>query len=208
MDVRVIAATHRDLEAAMQAGQFREDLFYRLSVVTLRLPALRERPEDIPPLASYFLNRYTTEFGFPTVAVLQPAALATLTSHPWPGNVRELENVVRKLLLVSRGYPITPEQVAAALAEGRAPALERGQSLQQMAAELLGAAQRGEINDALGCLVQAAERELFSQAIAQAGGNQARAARWVGVSRLTMREKLRQFGLKPGEDSANNEGDK
>jgi nitrogen regulation protein NR(I) len=208
VDVRVIAATHRDLESAMAEGQFREDLFYRLSVVSLRLPPLRDRREDIAPLTAYFLKRYSAEFGFPSVPLLQPEALAALHAHAWPGNVRELENVIRKLLLLSRGYPITAEQVSFVLAEGHAPTLQRGQSLQQMAAELLAAAQRGEITDALGCLLQAAERELFSQAIAQAGGNQARAARWVGVSRLTMREKLRQFGLKPGDDPQSGENEK
>lgn len=196
VDVRVIAATHRDLEAAMKEGLFRTDLFYRLSVVTLRLPSLLERREDIAPLSNYFLKRYSAEFGI-SPAGMQEEAMALLLAHPWPGNVRELENVVRKLLLVSRGFPITPDHVRAVLSEASSSGVSTGQSLQQLVTELLAAAQRGETDGALGRLIQSAEREMFSQAIEQAGGNQAKAARWVGVSRLTMREKLRQFGLHP-----------
>ena len=196
VDVRVIAATHRDLEAAMKEGLFRTDLFYRLSVVTLRLPSLLERREDIAPLSNYFLKRYSAEFGI-SPAGMQEEAMALLLAHPWPGNVRELENVVRKLLLVSRGFPITPDHVRAVISEASSFGVSTGQSLQQLVTELLAAAQRGETDGALGRLIQSAEREMFSQAIEQAGGNQAKAARWVGVSRLTMREKLRQFGLHP-----------
>ena len=196
VDVRVIAATHRDLEAAMKEGLFRTDLFYRLSVVTLRLPSLLERREDIAPLSNYFLKRYSAEFGI-SPAGMQEEAMALLLAHPWPGNVRELENVVRKLLLVSRGFPITPDHVRAVISEASSLGVSTGQSLQQLVTELLAAAQRGETDGALGRLIQSAEREMFSQAIEQAGGNQAKAARWVGVSRLTMREKLRQFGLHP-----------
>lgn len=201
VDVRVIAATHRDLESAIREGQFREDLYYRLSVVTLRLPPLRERREDIPDIANYFARRYAKDFGLQQVT-FQPEAMYLLQSHNWPGNVRELENVVRKLLLVARGYPISEDQVKQVLAEGTPAAPAAAGSIQSMVAELLAAAQRGELNDALSRLLENAEREMFSQAIALADGNQAKAARWVGVSRLTMREKLKQFGLKPGEEAA------
>ena len=176
VDVRVIAATHRDLEAAMKEGLFRTDLFYRLSVVTLRLPSLLERREDIAPLSNYFLKRYSAEFGI-SPAGMQEEAMALLLAHPWPGNVRELENVVRKLLLVSRGFPITPDHVRAVISEASSLGVSTGQSLQQLVTELLAAAQRGETDGALGRLIQSAEREMFSQAIEQAEGNQAKAAR-------------------------------
>ena len=98
VDVRVLAATHRDLEAAIQQRLFREDLYYRLSVVVLTLPPLRQRREDIPELARYFLRRHGPELGNARPSI-QPEAIEFLQNQPWPGNVRELENVMRKALL-------------------------------------------------------------------------------------------------------------
>ncbi len=198
VDVRVLAATHRDLESAIQQKQFREDLFYRLSVVVITLPALRERPEDIPALVNYFLQKYGAELGVahPTI---QPEALQFLQSQSWPGNVRELENVARKILLLARGYTINVEHVRTALARPPSSASAADQSLRTLVADLLGAAQRGELSDVHARLLQDVEREIFSQAIHLAQGNQAKAARWLGISRLTMREKLLQFGLHPKE---------
>ncbi len=204
VDVRVIAATHRDLEAAMKEKQFREDLFYRLNVVVISLPPLRERREDVSDLARYFLQKYGAELGHAQAAI-HPDAVQFLQAQPWPGNVRELENVVRKTLLLSRGYAISTEHVREALASGAAAAKSDESSLQRMAEQLLGAAQRGEISDAHARLLDAAEREITSQAIQLAQGNQAKAARWLGISRLTLREKLRQFGLHPNQDTGLNE---
>ncbi|HLH55195.1 MAG TPA: sigma-54 dependent transcriptional regulator [Verrucomicrobiae bacterium] len=200
VDVRVIAATHRDLETALKRQQFREDLYYRLSVVVIALPPLRERREDIPNLVKYFLGKYGAEFGVATPSI-QADAVEFLSRQDWPGNVRELENVVRKVLLHAQGYSINLEHVQAALLR-TGPALEAAeQTLRQYVDFLLSAAQRGELDDAHEKLMAACERELFSRAIELAHGNQAKAARWVGVSRLTMREKLIQFGLHPNRDS-------
>jgi nitrogen regulation protein NR(I) len=196
IDVRVLAATHRDLEAAMREKQFREDLFFRLNVVVIEIPPLRSRPEDIPDMARYFLARYGTELGIKEPSI-HPEALRFLQQQPWPGNVRELENVVRKALLMARGYPIGLDEASRACAGSPTPGVSGG-SLAASVSELLAAASRGEIENAHAALIEAAERELFSQAIQLAQGNQAKAARWLGISRLTMREKLNRLGLHPG----------
>lgn len=199
VDVRVIAATHRDLESALKQQQFREDLYYRLSVVVISLPALRERREDIPGLVKYFLAKYAAELSVQKPSI-QPEAVEFLRTQDWPGNVRELENVVRKVLLLAQGYTVNLDHVQAAFTRSSPPADMSSQTLRQYVDQLLGAAQRGELDAAHSRLVQSCERELFSRAIELAHGNQAKAARWVGVSRLTMREKLIQFGLHPGRE--------
>ena len=194
VDVRVIAATHRDLEAAIREKHFREDLYYRISVVAIHLPPLRERKEDIPDLANFFLQKYAAEFGVKNPAI-HPDAVEFLQAQSWPGNVRELENVIRKVLLLAQNYTIGVEHVRAALAKAGPPAASTEKSLQEYADELIAAAQRGELTDAYLKLQETAERVLISRAIELANGNQARAARWLGISRLTMRKKLIQFGL-------------
>ncbi len=199
VDVRVIAATHRDLEGAIKTKQFREDLYYRLSVVVITLPPLRERKEDIPELVKYFLGKYASELGVADPSI-HPEALEFLRSQNWPGNVRELENVVRKVLLLAQGYTINPDHVRTALARAAVPPDPAGGSLRDYVDELLAAAQRGELADAHARLLLAAEKEIFRRAIDLAQGNQAKAARWVGVSRLTMREKLIQFGIHPAQN--------
>ena len=199
VDVRVIAATHRDLETGIKQKTFREDLYYRLSVVVIHLPSLRERKEDIPELVEYMLHKYGVELGVENPSI-QSEAMDLLGAQNWPGNVRELENVVRKVLLLSQGYTVNVDHVQAALARAGTPAEAAHQTLSQFVDELLTAAQRGELDDAHARLLQAAEKELFRRAIQLAHGNQAKAARWVGVSRLTMREKLIQFGIHPAQE--------
>jgi DNA-binding NtrC family response regulator len=200
VDVRVIAATHRDLEGAIKRNQFREDLYYRISVVVLNLPSLRERPEDIPDLAKFFLNKYATEFNTPNPAI-HADALSFLQSQPWPGNVRELENVIRKVLLMARGYTISVDYVKSALTKSGPLPVTAEKTLHAYADELIAAAQRGEISDAYAQLHEAAERILIGRAIEKAQGNQAQASRWLGISRLTLREKLIHFGLHPGKEN-------
>jgi nitrogen regulation protein NR(I) len=198
-DVRVIAATHRDLEAAIKQNQFREDLFYRISVMVLNLPPLRERKEDIPDLARFFLQKYAVEFGTENPSI-HPDATEFLQAQHWPGNVRELENVTRKTLLLAQSYTISAEHVRAALARANLPVSSAEKSLQAFADQLIAAAQRGELTDAYARLHETAERVLISRAIDLAQGNQAKAARWLGVSRMTIREKLIQFGLHPNHE--------
>ncbi len=199
VDVRVIAATHRDLEAAIKQNQFREDLYYRISVVVLNLPPLRERKEDIPDLVGFFLQKYAAEFSVENPSI-HPGAVEFLQAQPWPGNVRELENVTRKMLLLAQSYTISIEHVRAALAKINLPAPSAEKSIQTYADELLAAAQRGELADAHARLHETAERVLISRAVELAHGNQSKAARWLGISRLTLREKLILFGLHPGQE--------
>jgi nitrogen regulation protein NR(I) len=198
VDVRVVAATHRDLEAGIRDKQFREDLYYRLSVVVISLPPLRERKEDIAELVNYFLRRHAAELGVASPSI-HPDTVEFLAKQQWPGNVRELENAVRKMLLIAQGYTINDDHARAAMVRTAAPGGTGDQSLGRLVDELLQGAQRGELADAHARLLQAAEKELFSRAIELANGNQAKAARWVGVSRLTMREKLVQFGIHPAQ---------
>jgi len=197
IDARVLAATHCDLETAMREKQFREDLFYRLSVVVIALPPLRERRDDIPALVQYFLGRHGKELGA-RQASIHPKALGLLSEQAWPGNVRELENVIRNALLLARGYSVGLADVRKAL--GGADARAAGVSpIARHVADLLAAASRGELEKLRPLLLETTDRELFTQAIQLASGNQAKAARWLGVSRITVREKLIHFGLRPRE---------
>lgn len=169
VDVRVIACTHRDLRAEVAAGRFREDLYYRLAVIELRVPPLRERLVDIPVLADSFARRYAARFGLESVT-LTPELIAALVARPWPGNVRELENCVARLVALSSDGRLE----LAALLEPGAP---------------------GPGN--LRAQVEAFERGLIEQALRAAGGNHSEAARKLATSRVTLLDKLKKHGL-PG----------
>ncbi len=194
VDVRVLAATHRDLETALKETQFREDLFYRLSGVSITLPPLSHRPEDIPDLVKYFMQRSCGEVGVDAPSI-QPEAIAFLQNQAWPGNVRELENVVRQALLLARNYPISLEHVQEACSRTKKPVLVSDQTMGGYFTELLASAERGEAEGVHAKMIEEMEGELFARAIQLAQGNQAKAARWLGVTRTTMREKLIHFGL-------------
>ena len=200
VDVRVLAATHRDLEAAMKEKLFRDDLFYRLSSVTITLPPLRERAEDIPELVKYSLQRCALEIAVESPSI-QLDAISFLQAQLWPGNVRELENVVRHALLLARAYPVSLQHAQQAYAGVRRPIDNSEQTLSNYFTDLLTRARQGVLPDARASMIEEMERELFSRAIAMANGNQAKAARWLGVSRTTMREKLVHFGLHAGSES-------
>ncbi|MBI5386344.1 MAG: sigma-54-dependent Fis family transcriptional regulator [Verrucomicrobia bacterium] len=201
VNVRVLAATHRDLETAIQEKEFREDLFYRLSVVTLRLPPLSERAEDIPDLTKFFITRYAQDLGVESPSI-QAEAITWLQAQSWPGNVRELENVVRQALLSARPFAIGLEHVQQVLAKSRKPLAVADQTHAAYVTDLLARVQRGEEHDAFARMVADLEPELFTQAIRLAQGNQAKAARWLGVTRLKMREKLTQLALRPSREAA------
>ena len=128
---------------------------------------------------------------------IQPDALDELLRHAWPGNVRELENVMRKALLSARGYPITQSIVASILSEGQLIPATSTPSMQQFIAALIASAQAGKVRNVHATLLETVERELFCRAIEAAGGNQSKAAEWLGISRITMREKLIHYGVHP-----------
>ena len=212
INVRVLAATHRDLELGIQEGEFRQDLYFRLNVALIHLPPLRDRQEDmrdlitrdpitgkesrIPGLVSFFTERYAAEFGSATPPVTEEA-FQELEQHEWPGNVRELRNVIRKALLLARGYAIDPKVIHTALAQMAPPRPAVNQTFAEYVSEVLARAKSGELEDVQEGLIKTVERELYSQAIQRAKGDQSKAARWLGVSRPTMLEKLRRLDLYP-----------
>jgi DNA-binding NtrC family response regulator len=201
VDARIIAATHRDLEAAISEKQFREDLFYRLSAFVIHLPPLRDRLEDIPDLTKYFLRRLARELDLPSAAI-QPEAVAWLQQQSWPGNVRQLANVIRQALLLVRGFPISVTNLKTVMVNRAGASATTDESLLALIDEFLEAAQQGTVADAHAAVIEVVERQLFARAIELAQGNQAKAARWLNVSRQTMREKLTHFGLRPASGAA------
>src|SRR6266404_5666583 len=202
VDVRVIAATHRNLELAIQEKQFREDLYYRLNHFVITLPPLRDRPEDIPELVKYFFQRYTAELGFPTTGTPTTEAVEFLGQQAWAGNVRELRNIVRKSLLLARGYSISREIIDRALAQTGPPRPSGEETLANYITELLARAERGDLENVQSALSEIVEKELFRQAIKLARGDQTKAAGWIGVSRPTMKDKLLKYGLHPSRDGS------
>ncbi|PWU08864.1 MAG: Fis family transcriptional regulator [Verrucomicrobia bacterium] len=199
VNVRVLAATHHDLEGAIAQRRFREDLYYRLSVVVITLPPLRQRREDIPELVRYFLQKHGPDLGNPRPSI-HPEAMQFLQNQHWPGNVRELENVIRKAILLAQSYTINADHVQTALNRSAEPSADAPSAFGEYVDELLAAAQRGDLQNAHARILDTAEREVFARAIKQAQGNQAKAARWLGVSRVTMKAKLTQFGLHPAQE--------
>jgi two-component system nitrogen regulation response regulator GlnG len=199
-DVRIIAATNRDLRQLIQQGLFREDLFYRLNVVPLRLPPLRERREDIPDLVRHFLRKAETS-GLPSKR-LDLAATERLKLHSWPGNVRELENLVRRLVVLNPDEVITEGAVAVELAgwEPRTVSEEDEGSL-STAVERHLHAQFAEFGDGLpppglyDRILHDVERPLIAISLAACRGNQIRAAQLLGLNRNTLRKKIRDLRI-------------
>jgi len=208
IDVRVVAATHRDLEAAIQEKRFREDLYYRLNDAVIRLPPLRERPEDVPDLVRHFLRQFRGEVGVSRPTITEDA-IKLLQRHAWPGNVRELKNVIHKALLLARGFTITRELVQTARDQighsgstADTAMFARTQSfpdrpLAAFISELLDKAERGERENVQTIVMEAVEQELYGQALRMAENDQTKAAGLLGISRPTMREKLSRYHLLP-----------
>ena len=185
VDVRVVAATHRDLKRAVAEGRFREDLFFRLNVVPIELPALRERPDDIGMLAEQFAARFCRELGRPAVR-LDPRALEALQKYSWPGNVRELRNVIERVLLLEAEDVILPSHLPAEVVH---PAPRGGDAATDAAAFPPGVVKPlAEI-----------EKLAIVHALGVCSGNKTRAAQLLGISRQTLRTKLKEYAL--GDDS-------
>jgi len=199
VDVRVLAATHRNLEVAIQEREFRGDLYHRLNDAVIVLPPLRDRREDIPELIRFFIQRYAVELGSPSPSMPMEEAVNYLQQQAWPGNVRELRNVVRKALLLAHGYPISQEIAALAVAQTQLPKPAADQSIANYVSDLLAKAKVGELENVQLLLTEAIERELYGQAIRLANGDQSKAGAWLGVSRPTMRDKLMKYGFHPSQ---------
>ena len=205
-NVRIIAATHRDLRNAIRLGQFREDLFYRLNVVPIRLPPLRERSEDIPLLARHFLER-AREDGLP-MKTLDQSAMDRLRQHPWPGNVRELENLMRRLAALCPEETITGEIVNVELAEASPAPLIAQEATGRDEQETLSRAVERHIKAFLAAhddgmaltgvydqIISEVERPLIKLTLAATRGNQIKAAAMLGLNRNTLRKKIRDLEI-------------
>ncbi len=183
VDVRVIAATNKDLAEEVKAGRFREDLFYRLQVVPVNLPPLRERFGDIQLLAEHFLRRQADELAKPTL-LFSDSTLSVLNQYSWPGNIRELENLVERVAILSEEGPIEPSQLPPHLNETRsvAPTHMGDMTLPPMGVDF-------------NALIEEYENRLISTALNQTGGNKKAAAKLLGLNRTTLVEKIKKKGL-------------
>jgi DNA-binding NtrC family response regulator len=180
IDVRVIATTNRDLEALVRTGDFREDLYYRLNVVRLDIPPLRERPGDIPLLVDFFCKRYAK--SAPHAPSISPEALKRLTHHDWPGNVRELENTIQRALTLCSGCTI--ESADLFLSQSHSSGSQSKNGARQM-----------EIGVSAGVTMREMEKQLICRTLEDTGGNRTQAAKRLGISLRTLRNKLNEFGL-------------
>jgi len=192
VNVRVIAATHQDLEVRVREGLFREDLFHRLNVIRLRLPALRERTEDIPLLARHFMQKSARELGMETKA-LSDAAMKVLASLPWSGNVRQLENVSHYLTVMAPGQVVEVSDLPSDLMQGE-PIQASGDWLQSLALEAGARLARGEAA-ILDELTQAYEKTLIEVALRHTGGRRIEAANLLGWGRNTLTRKIHELGM-------------
>jgi two-component system nitrogen regulation response regulator GlnG len=197
VDVRVLAATHRDLESLMQEGRFREDLYYRLNVVTINLPPLRERRRDIPLLVEHFLAKYAGELGERAIA---PDTLDRLVGYGWPGNVRELENVVQRAMVLAGTGVILPEHLPIGPVSAAA-SVAMDASLEDIIERKLMECVRGLRHQGsahlYGLILGLVEKPLLRAVLRETGGNQVRAAQILGINRNTLRKKLTEHGIDP-----------
>lgn len=184
IDVRVIAATHRDLDKAVQEGKFREDLFYRLNVIPVRMPALKERREDIPLLISHFLDRFVSADRSNEIS-FAPLAMDLLMGYDWPGNVRELENVIERLVILRGGNEILPEDLPAKIFRSNPLATQTYKTLFELP----------EVGVDLKQILSDIEDSLIMQAMNRTGGNKNQASKLLTLNRTTLIEKMKKKHL-------------
>jgi len=202
VDIRILATSNRDMQQAVADGVFREDLFYRLNVINLRLPPLRERKEDIELLAEHFIKKYAEANGVP-IKPLSDDALTKLLNYKWPGNVRELENSMHRAVLLASGSSIGPEAIMLTDSYG---------SADDMAEEALAASTESthvstdEVSTLVGRTVESVERDLIIGTLDHCLGNRTHAANILGISIRTLRNKLRQYAEQGIEVPAAREG--
>jgi two-component system nitrogen regulation response regulator GlnG len=193
--VRVLAATNKGLEEEVAAGRFRKDLYYRLKVVTLAVPPLRARPEDVAELAHYFLFRFNRELNL-DLRGISPEALELLQAYPWPGNVRELQSVLKQAMLHATGRLLLPEFLPPELRQaGRPPAPAAAPGPDSDLGALIESALREPEGKVYERVIESVERVLLTRVLRQTHGHQARASDLLGLNRATLRTKLRSLGL-------------
>ena len=194
IDVRILAATHQDLESRVESKLFREDLYFRLNVVPIRVAPLRERAGDIPMLVHHFVERFSRELSVPE-RWPTAAAIALLESFAWPGNVRELENVIKRALLFASGEVITPGDITSATAPSRADAGSWTEAARRDYARLLETDQDAGERGHYWNFVERLERSIIGEALHRSGGNQIQAAGLLGINRNTLRKKISELGI-------------
>ncbi len=195
VNVRIIAATNRNLEHAIEEGRFREDLYYRLKVVSIPLPPLRERNGDIPLLTDYFLRRFSADLDMANPGITREAS-QLLATHPWPGNIRELANTIQKALIFNRGAPIGENEIRQAFCEADAnfvstPA-QTDEVIRLWARDIL---KGGEQKNLLNTCMDRIAGILIGEALKMTGGNRSRASRLLGLSRPTLNAKIEKYNL-------------
>jgi two-component system nitrogen regulation response regulator GlnG len=193
--VRVLAATNHDLERLVEEGRFRKDLYYRLKVVTVHVPPLRERRDDVAELAHYFLFRFDRELGL-DLRGFAPETLELLQGYDWPGNVRELQSVIKQAMLHASGHILVPEFLPEGLRRQppAAPGIRTPGADLDLAALIDGLLRKGD-RDVYGRVLEAVERLLLARVLRETHGHQAQASEILGINRTTLRAKLRALGL-------------
>ena len=199
VDVRLIAATNRDLQAEIEAGRFRKDLYYRLAVVPIALPPLRERRSDIPMLARHFIDKYNRKLN-KRIEGITDEAMAQLQAYAWPGNIRELENLIERVLLFADGPHITPKDLPDTTRQGSSPAPA---SLTASADTPTG---EGGLKDIVRMKAAELEKDLITKALEETGGNVTRAARLLQISRKSLQTKMKEFGLRDTAQDGRDDG--
>ena len=195
MDVRLIAATHQNLERLIAEGKFREDLYYRLNVISLTLPPLRERPDDVLELAVFFLKRTAPRAGKRALR-FEDEALESLTRYSWPGNIRELQNVIERAVVLAEGEAITVADLPPDIQNARRTIAsgEKGSSRSPIDDGRFGGEAPLEWNEDDPVI----ERRSLIEALHKCGGNKAKAARLLGLPRSTYFSKLKKHGIRDG----------
>jgi len=203
VDVRLVTATNRDLATEISVGKFREDLFYRLNVVPLQIPPLRERKEDIPLLVDHFIAKFNERLK-KNFTGIEPAALANLVAHPWPGNIRELENVIERTLLFGDGPTIQLGDLPVPIGSGAEPRVEPPRSGETTLlplpddgeAPVTPPGEVGSLKEAVRVETERVERDLIQRALDETGGNVTKAARKLQISRKSLQTKMKELGLR------------
>jgi two-component system, NtrC family, response regulator AtoC len=195
VDVRILAATNRDLEKAVAAGRFREDLYYRIKVVTIHLPPLCQREDDIRLLVSYFLGRHAADLGIAPPGIT-PGAMTALKAYDFPGNVRELENILKKTIIFNRGVPISREDIRQALGEAAplpSASTTNDDAIRLWATRMLT---RGLTDNLFDTCMDHVAGILLREALTLSGGNRSQAAKLLGLSRPTLHTKIEKYQIK------------